>query len=408
MSILINNFTDIDYLYELYDSSYCIIFSNRDNIDISLCNTDLIIFDLYDELIPIRKSVWRETNKACYLLANEISSMISNYSITNNIWNIFFIDYMMNNRPSDGELLIMENDISGIFGIYDKKHITIDKCKCRLFFSSKLKTFVLYDVFESEMDNNKYIVGQLMSHLKVDYPNISFKDVSNGVYKCPISWRKFSGNTFGICKNSERPIIKPWLINNEMDYYPIHILSELKVLYVWLILLFKYMNGGKKSKRDDYKKITYIFSDIEYEKLKKYAKDENIIEYILDGYLKFVGIKWQKEYILYEVNVDNNKRYVYPLVPTIDDYDVYKKSKWMNNWVKRWKLCNKIDKILVNIFIEDDIENSELKKREDILIQIDIGLNKDGRLVNIVYMEESDDMMKWKKMLDNFLNMWVK
>jgi hypothetical protein len=62
----------------------------------------------------------------------------------------------------------------------------------------------------------------------------------------------------------------------------------------------------------------------------------------------------------------------------------------------------------VNIFIEDDIENSELKKREDILIQIDIGLNKDGRLVNIVYMEESDDMMKWKKMLDNFLNMWVK
>ena len=197
MSILINNFTDIDYLYELFDSSYCIIFSSRNDIDISLCNTDLIIMDLYDELIPIRKTVWKETNKACCLLAN--NQLEHNYSITNNIWNIFFIDYMMKNRPNEGELLIMENDMSGIFGIYDKKHIEVNKCKVRLFFSSKLKTFVLHDVFESEMDNNKYIVGQLMNHLKVDYPNISFKDVSNGIYKCPISWRKFSENTFGIC-----------------------------------------------------------------------------------------------------------------------------------------------------------------------------------------------------------------
>jgi hypothetical protein len=315
----------------------------------------------------------------------------------------------MNNRPiNNGDLLVMDGDISGVFGIYDKRHSNIDNCKVRLFFSNKLKTFVLYDIFETEMDNNKYIVGQLLSHLNVNYPNICFKDVSNGTYKCPISWRKFTENTYGICKNSDKPILKQWLIDNEINYYPIHILSELKILYVWLILLFKYLKRDKVNKKCDYKKITYVFSDIEYSKLKKYAKDENIIEYILDGYLKFMGIKWQKDYLLYEINIDGHKRDIYPLVPNIDDYSVYKKSKWINSWIKKWKLCNKIEKILVNVYVIGDIDSSELMKRDDILIQIDIGLNKEGRLVNIVYMEESEEMMKWKQVLDNFLNMWVK
>jgi hypothetical protein len=60
------------------------------------------------------------------------------------------------------------------------------------------------------------------------------------------------------------------------------------------------------------------------------------------------------------------------------------------------------------VYVIGDIDSSELMKRDDILIQIDIGLNKEGRLVNIVYMEESEEMMKWKQVLDNFLNMWVK
>jgi hypothetical protein len=358
---------------------------------------------LYDEIIPIRKDVWKATNRACSMLE------YNDYSIKNNIWNIFFIDYMKNNRPTDGaELLISDRDLSGIFGIYDKKNIEIDNCKVRLFFSNKLKTFVLHDVYETEIKDNKYIIGQLMYHLEVNYPTICFKDISNGLYKCPISWKRFSGNTYGICKNNEKPVIKEWMIDNNISYYPIHILSELRVLYVWLILLFRYMKKRETYNRGEYKKITYIFSDIEYEKLKRYAKDENIIEYILDGYLKFIGIKWKHKYLLNEINIDGNVKDIYPLVPNIDDYTVYKRSKWINKRVINWNICKKIEKIMMNVYINKNIENSELINKDDILIQIDIGLNKEGRLVNIIYVEENDEMMKWKKMLDNFLNMWVK
>jgi hypothetical protein len=68
MSIIISNFTDIDKLYELYDSSYCIIFSDKNEVDISLCNTDYIMIDMYDQLLPIKKTLWKKTNEACNLL----------------------------------------------------------------------------------------------------------------------------------------------------------------------------------------------------------------------------------------------------------------------------------------------------------------------------------------------------
>jgi hypothetical protein len=403
MSIIISNFTDIDKLYELYDSSYCIIFSDKNEVDISLCNTDYIMIDMYDQLLPIKKTLWKKTNEACNLLE------YYPYKICNSIWNIFFIDYMKNyNSIDDGIPLIMNGDISGIFGIYDKNNTKVENCKSRLFFSNKLKTFVLHDIYENEVDNNKYIIGQLMSHLSVDYPNMKIKDISGSMYKCPISWRKFAGNTYGICRNNEPTIIKKWSIVNNNSYYPIHILSELKVLYIWLIIMFKYLNVETVRKRGDYKKITYIFSDIEYNKLKKYAKNENIIEYILDGYLKFVGIKWSKKYLLYEINVDGKLQDIYPLVPNVNNYDIYKKSKWINNWVKKWNINKKIDKILININIDNNIDKSELQERKDILMQIDIGINKVGKLVNIIYLEETEEMLKWKRLLDNFLNIWVK
>jgi hypothetical protein len=403
MSIIINNFSDIDTLNSIYDSSLCIIFSTRENIDISSSKDDIIIMDLYDELIEIKKEIWKETNKACKLLP------YNPYKLSNSIWNIFFIEYINEYKSSDNDiLLIMNGDISGVFGIYDKKNIIIKNCINRLFFSNKLKTFVLYDVFETEIENDKYVVGQLMSHLNVNYPYISFINIDNNKYKCPISWRKFSNNTYGISRNLEKGIVKPWKIEMVNSYLPIHILSELKILYIWLLLIFKYRNRKKVNKKSEYKKITYQFSDIEYGKLKKYAMDENIIEYLIMGYLKFMGIECRTNEILFEVTIDDNMKDIYPLISSIEDYNIYKKSKLINRWVKKWNICNKIDKILLNVYIDKEISNSELSKRDDILIQIDIGIDKKGRLINIIYIENSENMLRWKNTIDNFLNMWVK
>jgi hypothetical protein len=404
MSIVVNNFSDIDTLNDVYDSSLCVIFSNREdiNIDISSCKSDIIILDLYGDLLEIKKEIWKNTNKACSLLE------YYPYKLSNNIWNIFFIEYMNNNRECNGDInLVREKDISGVFGIYDKKNVNISNSINRLFFSNKLKTFVLHDIFESDIENNKYIVGQLMSHLLLKNQNISFKDISNIEYKCPVSWRKFGGNTYGICRNMERMIIKSWNFE-EKSYYPIHLLSELKVLYVWLILLLRYMKKKNKEKKGDYKKITYLFSDIEYGKLKKYATDNNIIEYIIEGYLKFIGLKWNKKDLLFEIDIDGKIDEIYPLVESVDDYNIYKKSRWINNSVKNWNVCKNMDKIVINVCIKSDIEKSELMRRDDIFMQIDIGLDKNGKLINVIYMLNNSDLLKWKRILDNFLNMWVK
>jgi len=95
----------------------------------------------------------------------------------------------------------------------------------------------------------------------------------------------------------------------------------------------------------------------------------------------------------------------------IDDYNIYKKSLWMNNMWKNiiygGSIYNNIGKIVINI-MSDNIQNSKIIERDDIRIQIDIGINNEDELENIIYMESSIEMMRWKELLDRFLNIWVK
>jgi hypothetical protein len=83
----------------------------------------------------------------------------------------------------------------------------------------------------------------------------------------------------------------------------------------------------------------------------------------------------------------------------------------MNNMWKNiiygGSIYDNIGKIVINMR-SDNIEDSKIIERDDIRIQIDIGINKEGELENIIYMESSIEMMRWKELLDRFLNIWVK
>ena len=413
MSIIIDDYSNLEYLNSIYDSSSCLIFiDNKLDNDISYNNTNNILLCISNNRIEIPKSIWHSTNRSCLSLKE------FEYDIGNTIWNIFFIEYMNKYVNKEGYIsLISSEDISGIFGIYYKNSLSINNSEYRLFFSDKLKTFVLHDVIDTIIDNNNYIVGQLTNNLVVNYPYITFNDISGYRYKCPTTWKRLSGNTYGIGKNTNiinsnkiDYVDKPWKIIDNTNYYPIHLLSEIKIMIVWIIIILRNIGNNKYRRDGIMKKVSYKFSKDEYNTLKQYAGQMNITEYILDGYIRFIGLGWSKNLLL-EIYKDGKCDKIYPLVSMIGDYNIYKKSKWMNNMWKNiiygGSIYDNIGKIVINMR-SDNIEDSKIIERDDIRIQIDIGINKEGELENIIYMESSIEMMRWKELLDRFLNIWVK
>jgi hypothetical protein len=135
MSIIIDDYSNLEYLNSIYDSSSCLIFvDNKLDNDISYNNADNILVCISNSHIEIPKSIWHSTNRSCLSLKE------FEYEIGNTIWNIFFIEYMNKFKNKLGATnLIATDDISGIFGIYYKNSLSVNNSEYRLFFSHNLK-----------------------------------------------------------------------------------------------------------------------------------------------------------------------------------------------------------------------------------------------------------------------------
>jgi hypothetical protein len=412
MSIIVSNFQDIHYLNSLRDISSSIIFSDRSNIDLSgIPNTSNFVYiNNNGQLTKLEKTLWRDTNIKILELLPKYTSNISN-----NIYNIYFIDYLLNNGLSnEGLNLFSSIDSSGIFGIYSEKSVYVNESIYKLYFSNKLRTFVLYDINENNLDGLNYIVGQLMPYIKIDDKNKII--LGNRKYECPNTWKHLTGNTYGIARvsvlqNNEKDIVQV----SKTEYYPIHILSELKALYAWMSILWNTLLSENKYERYKFKKLKYEFNNREYENIIKYAGDQSIIDYIIRGYIKFIAIQWNR-YKLVEVNINGKMENLYPLVPRINNYRFYEKSNWMNYYGMKLismdylkGLYDNISKIKINVIIEQKEylkEDISLDVCRDFM-EIDIVLNKDNTMSHILYVRNTKEMKKWKKLLDIFLNEWT-
>jgi hypothetical protein len=408
MTIIISNFEDIHYLNSLRDISSSILFCENPKCDIS----SSILFSEYEiglyingKISYMDKQLWNLTNEKCKEVLPKFSC-----KLTNNIYNIFLIDYILNTDLSTNSLnLISTSDISGIFGIYSDTTTNVYNCIYRLFYSNKLNTFILYDVLETNIDGLNYIVGQLISHIKID----ENKNVILGGnrYMCPTSWKCLSGNSYGIARINIKQ--KKWMINNLIKYYPLHIISEIKAIYCWITLLWNTILNDNQYDNNKFKRVKYVFNNKEYYNLQKYSGSSYIIDYIIKGYLLFIGLQLNK-YKLVEIYVDNKCINMYPLVPFIKDYNFYDKSNWMNKYgMKILKLdymrgiYDNMSKIRFNIYINNSIKDEISVDTNKDLLEIDIALDEDKNLINVVYMRNNMDMLKWKKLLDGFLNQWV-
>ena len=387
MSIIVSNFQDIHYLNSLRDLSSSIIFSDISNIDLSgIPNTSNYIYiNNNGQLSKLEKTLWYDTNI-------KILELLPKYSanITNNIYNIYFIDYIINNGISnEGLNLFSSIDSSGIFGVYNEQIVYINESLYKLYFSNKLNTFVLYDINENNLNGLNYVVGQLMPYIKFDDKNKII--VGYRKYECPNTWKHLTGNTYGIARISVLHNDKKQLIIRK-EYYPIHILSELKALYAWMNILWNTLLKEHNYKRYKFKKLKYDFNTLEYENLIKYSGEQSIIDYIIRGYIKFIAIEWNR-YKLVEVYIDDKLENMYPLVPRISNYGFYEKSNWMNYY--GMKLINidylrglyeNISKIRINVYINKK-SNNEISIdvcRDFMEISIIINNNKKNLVISLL------------------------
>jgi hypothetical protein len=405
MSHIITDFTNKEKLLELYESSGNIIFSDNKFCDISNVRSGCIGFYINNQLIEIPRVVWRETNKT----NSELPQY--DYKLTDCIWNIFFIEYFLKYENLGETPLVSSNSDECIFNIYNKNIIN-NSAKHTLFFSNKLRTFLLHDVNNTSIGGGEHIIGQLAPHLKYENTFIEYKSFKQLRFECPPSWKKLSGNTFCLSMSSDNTEDKMIKEKKKESYYPIHIITELKTLIAWIILIWNAYNRDIDNKEFEFKKTAYVFTDDEHEILKKYAGDDDMITYIVDGLYKFLIIHWNDN-ILFDIYNDGEPWKMFPLISYMNNKDIYDKSRWFNNYFKKYLLkrasfYNNFTKIRMNIHSSPLIKNElQINKKTDIM-QIDIGYDENKKLSIIVYMKQCDEMKRWKLLFDTFLNVWVK
>lgn len=402
MSQIVTDFTNKEQLLELYESSGNIIFSDKKDCDISNVRKGCIGFHINNQFIEIPLVVWRETNRA----NSELPQY--DYKLTDSIWNIFFINYIKKYDNSGNTPLVSSNDEECIFYIYNKdKHNT--DAKHTLFFSNKLRTFVLHDVNNTNINGSDHIIGQLAPHLKYENSFIEYKSFKQLRFECPSSWKKLSGNTFCLSIKPETVEVKE---KKKESYYPIHIITELKTLIAWIVLMWNVYNRDIDNKEYEFKKTAYVFTDNEHETLKKYSGSDDMITYIVDGLYKFLIIHWNDN-ILFDIYNDGEAWKMIPLVSYMNNKDIYDKSRWFNNYfkkylIKRPSFYNNFTKIRMNIHNSPLVKTElQINKKTDI-IQIDVGYDENKKLSIIVYMKQCEEMKRWKLLFDTFLNVWVK
>jgi len=405
MSHIVTDFTNIEKLIELYESSGNIIFSDSKDCDISNIKNGCIGFHINNQLIEIPQVVWRETNKA----NSELPKY--DYKLTDCIWNIFFIEYILKYNSSEEIPLVSSDSNKCIFHIYNK-NIDNKDAKHTLLFSNKLRTFLLHDVTNSNINGSDHILGQLAPHLKYENSFIEYKSFKQLRFECPSSWKKLTGNTFCLSIKSENSETKEPIEKKQESYYPIHIITELKTLIAWIVLMWNVYNRDVTNKEYEFKKSVYVFTDDEHEILKKYAGSDEMKTYIADGLYKFLIIHWNDN-ILFDIYKDGESKRMLPLVSYMNNKDIYDKSRWFNDYFKKYLLkrpdyYSNFTKIRMNIH-DSPILKTELQiNRKTDIIQIDIGYDENNKLCIIVYMKQCEEMKRWKLLFDTFLNVWVK
>jgi hypothetical protein len=70
-------------------------------------------------------------------------------------------------------------------------------------------------------------------------------------------------------------------------------------------------------------------------------------------------------------------------------------------------LYENMNKIRINVYINKKMKEMISIDQNKDLLEIDIGLDDNKNMIHVIYMRNMIEMLKWKKLLDIFLNQWT-